>query len=717
VLGQLIDLDPAPQPHYEALGDDVDALFFEPGAQVVSEDEDGVHFTSHLYTGREAAMSVQVGQAAGVLDAWVDFNQDGDWEDEGEQIFVGEPLGIGTHNLSFNVPESSKPGETFARFRLSSTGGLAPSGDAPDGEIEDYRLVIESGVILLDNGTVAITGSDGADEVEIEQIDANTLSVVANIGGVEFRRQFESASVTLITFVGGDGDDVFSNATDIPSHADGGGGNDRLSGGFGTDLLQGGPGDDWLFGNWGRDTIHGGDGHDEIDGGQDPDYLYGDAGNDNMYGGVGGDGDELHGGDGDDVIDGGAGNDWMLGDAGNDTIHGRNGQDYLDGGAGNDSLFGDAGPDTIHGREGDDHVDGGEDADQLFGGAGNDNIYGGSGEAPDTIDGGMDDDLIDGGGGDDWLFGDWGRDTIYGGDGHDDMDGGQDPDFLYGDAGNDNMYGGVGGDGDELHGGDGDDVIDGGAGNDWMLGNEGHDTIHGRNGQDYLDGGPGDDALFGDAGPDTIHGREGDDYIDGGEGADQLYGGTGNNTIQGGGDGDELASEWQNSVQAEDVDKDGIVAPLDAAIIINALNDEGAHLLPRSDNPGHLYDTNGDFYLSNIDVLIVINHLNGQKTGEGEGSRLRNAVAVSAPADASAADRPLALAAVDAALTDEGVSLNRPNLVNAWPPSPATTPISDPAVMAAALADTEDSISDQDDMTNRRRHEAIFELVDEFWLL
>ena len=48
----------------------------------------------------------------------------------------------GTNELSFEVPSTSALGATYARFRLSSSGGLAPTGLAPDGEVEDYLVGI-----------------------------------------------------------------------------------------------------------------------------------------------------------------------------------------------------------------------------------------------------------------------------------------------------------------------------------------------------------------------------------------------------------------------------------------------------------------------------------------------------------------------------------------------------------------------------------------------
>jgi len=80
--------------------------------------------------------------AAGFLDAWVDWNGDGDWDDVGEQIADSVGLSAGSNNLAVSVPNNAVTDGTFARFRFSSAGGLTPIGMAADGEVEDYRIDI-----------------------------------------------------------------------------------------------------------------------------------------------------------------------------------------------------------------------------------------------------------------------------------------------------------------------------------------------------------------------------------------------------------------------------------------------------------------------------------------------------------------------------------------------------------------------------------------------
>ena len=130
-LGNVVDGDLDGQPDANALGDDNDG----------SDDEDGVVFTTSLIPGKTANVSVEA-SAASLLDAWVDFNIDGDWGDAGEQIFASQPLAAGSNTLSFTIPLGASAGITFSRFRVSSTGGLSFDDSATDGEVEDYEILI-----------------------------------------------------------------------------------------------------------------------------------------------------------------------------------------------------------------------------------------------------------------------------------------------------------------------------------------------------------------------------------------------------------------------------------------------------------------------------------------------------------------------------------------------------------------------------------------------
>ncbi len=132
-LGALVDAEADGQPDTTATGDDINPA----GA----DDEDGVRLLNPLLPGGAVQVEV-VATGRGYLDAWVDFNQNGSWADEGEKIFDSVLLGATTNNLTFKVPENAVNGITYARFRLSRKGQLNFDGPASDGEVEDYQVRI-----------------------------------------------------------------------------------------------------------------------------------------------------------------------------------------------------------------------------------------------------------------------------------------------------------------------------------------------------------------------------------------------------------------------------------------------------------------------------------------------------------------------------------------------------------------------------------------------
>jgi hypothetical protein len=123
------------QPHLLALGDD--ALDF-------NDDEDGVTIPV-LTQGGTSTVTFEVNDAGmgigGVVEAWIDFDGSQTW-DAAELIIAGW-FAAGMHAVNITTPATAIIGQTFARFRISSAGGLPPDGPASDGEVEDHEVQIE----------------------------------------------------------------------------------------------------------------------------------------------------------------------------------------------------------------------------------------------------------------------------------------------------------------------------------------------------------------------------------------------------------------------------------------------------------------------------------------------------------------------------------------------------------------------------------------------
>ena len=108
------------------------------------DDEDGVSFDYVINPNVVTPITVEA-SSSGLLDGWIDYNQDGDWDDFGEKIFDSVVLTGGTNSLEFTAPGFALVGETFARFRFSVGGRTFPTGVIVNGEVEDYLVSITPG--------------------------------------------------------------------------------------------------------------------------------------------------------------------------------------------------------------------------------------------------------------------------------------------------------------------------------------------------------------------------------------------------------------------------------------------------------------------------------------------------------------------------------------------------------------------------------------------
>ncbi len=140
-LGQCVDLEADGQPTALADGDDINAGTTRFG--LCFDDEDGTTFAPFLAACQASAVTVLAG-AAGVLDGWIDFSGDGDFDDANERIFSAQPVTAGSNALSFGVPCATVQGTTYSRLRLSSAGIATPAGSAPDGEVEDDVVTVRA---------------------------------------------------------------------------------------------------------------------------------------------------------------------------------------------------------------------------------------------------------------------------------------------------------------------------------------------------------------------------------------------------------------------------------------------------------------------------------------------------------------------------------------------------------------------------------------------
>ena len=149
-LGATVDYEGDGIPSAAADGDDTTGT---------PDDEDGVTFNPALgyanptiRTGTDpVTLAAPVNHvtvdasAAGFASAWVDWNQDGDFADAGEQVADAKPVTGGNNDLTFSNAANPNDIRTYVRVRYSTDASSihAPSGAAPDGEVEDYQVLVE----------------------------------------------------------------------------------------------------------------------------------------------------------------------------------------------------------------------------------------------------------------------------------------------------------------------------------------------------------------------------------------------------------------------------------------------------------------------------------------------------------------------------------------------------------------------------------------------
>ncbi|MEL6894962.1 MAG: Ig-like domain-containing protein, partial [Planctomycetota bacterium] len=147
--------------------DDEDGVLFVPISEIGSPGADRIgRFNVNVPT------PITIGVAGnGVVEAWIDFNGNGLFTDPGEQVISrSTPNAVFTETIvdgvvqtvrreiSLQVPEFfrdaiNSPIESVARFRVSASGGLAPTGLALSGEVEDYRVLLVPGSPPTVDGT------------------------------------------------------------------------------------------------------------------------------------------------------------------------------------------------------------------------------------------------------------------------------------------------------------------------------------------------------------------------------------------------------------------------------------------------------------------------------------------------------------------------------------------------------------------------------------
>jgi hypothetical protein len=164
------------------------------------------------------------------------------------------------------------------------------------------------------------------------------------------------------------------------------------------------------------------------------------------------------------------------------------------------------------------------------------------------------------------------------------------------------------------------------------------------------------------------------------------------------------AREWHNAALPPDTNGDGDIHPIDALVVINQLNLYGSRLLsrspvraiaPQSIDPAGLLsfqvDTNGDGYLAPLDALLVINYLNEMATNQRGVS------------DAGEGESNVAMAARMAQPALDAIVSAEAGLPSAAALSPSTYVVTPSGVTPLPASDTTPSVLTSSSNTIRKR--------------
>ncbi len=156
-IGTAIDADLDGQPSTEASGDDSDGQ---------GDDDDGVVIPSSIVAGQPVTFSVNITNVVPVqafVVGFVDWNNDGDFDDVDETSAALPAPGMTAVDIDFRVPISAVPATPVgARFRLSQNSALGPNGAATSGEVEDYLVQVTAAANLPPTITLDADNSSGA---------------------------------------------------------------------------------------------------------------------------------------------------------------------------------------------------------------------------------------------------------------------------------------------------------------------------------------------------------------------------------------------------------------------------------------------------------------------------------------------------------------------------------------------------------------------------
>jgi hypothetical protein len=109
-----------------------------------------------------------------------------------DERVVHQTVQNGLNSITIGVPDSVPLGAFFLRLRLSTQENLAPTGTAPDGEVEDYRILVDTPPVADAGGPYRI---DAGQDLTLDARLSTDPDVAAGDGLVAYAWDLNSDGV------------------------------------------------------------------------------------------------------------------------------------------------------------------------------------------------------------------------------------------------------------------------------------------------------------------------------------------------------------------------------------------------------------------------------------------------------------------------------------------------------------------------------------------
>jgi len=160
-----------------------------------TNDEDGISFPANFKQGSDGLVQVSVGGVAtGYVNAWIDWNNNGLFDESTEHAINDEYLAGGdgttpaTYLLKVRVPDDAVAGQRWARFRISKDAGTLSYGGVSYGEVEDHQVTVDTQAVThtwYPNETGWVTLAFEDDWPEEGDFDFNDVSLLYRVDTVK----------------------------------------------------------------------------------------------------------------------------------------------------------------------------------------------------------------------------------------------------------------------------------------------------------------------------------------------------------------------------------------------------------------------------------------------------------------------------------------------------------------------------------------------------